>query len=583
MNYDVSTWNKLIQLEDFQWVLKSILEIGDQNSEWKADFIEFVNSDTSDAQSSFYYDMLPFVRFTNEGPNVGAYTTPDHLIWMNAPDGFSIGKQDFKWEFIYFHECMHQLWDTFDVERNIEKQFGSCDHELLNIASDCVINDFLHVNKKMPYPTDGLVTPEWLEKNTGVIYDRTKDTQFGLYEKLLKVKDKLPKPKPQPNQDSNGKKHGNGSQGQGQSGQGQQGNQKQQQQGQGQGQGQQGNQKQQQGQGQGQGQGQKQQQQGQGKGQQGQGNGGNQQQQQQSQGNQQGQGGSGNKQGNDQTSGQQGTGGGNLDKFTGYKPFGEEPKFADYKRFGDKIIKKYGGKISGPFGEFIRKCKDSTTEQKKEGLVVRQRRGAAWNKQLDKMMDAYIHQEVIQKYREVERTYHRVKRGTRAVKFGEPIMPGTKIKDDKLNISVAFYIDRSGSMSGSIDKVFSLAYQLSDNILKEFGGESVVGDIGFRYFAFDDSWFEVKKGQTVSDGGGTMPLKDLLDVVKENTAGDLINIIITDAQFRIDRSPVVNLVKSMPGMFFLIANEPKPECEDIQKILKGQFVFIQADPDFTIK
>lgn len=575
MNYDVSKWNKLIQLEDFKWVLKSILEIGDQNSEWKADFIEFMNSDTSDAQSSFYYDMLPFVRFTDEGPNVGAYTTPDHLIWMNAPHGFGIGTQDYKWEFIYFHECMHQLWDTFGVEKNIERQFGSCDHEILNIASDCVINDFLHINKKMPYPTQGLVTPEWIEQKCGVIYDRKKDTQFGLYEKLLKVKDKLKQPDPQPNQDAKGKKHQNGSQG----------NQQQQQGGQGQGQGQQ--QQQGKGQGQGQGQGQKQQQ-GQG---QGQGNQqGNQQQQQggqgQGQGNQQGnqQGGQSNQQGNSQDQGNQqtGKGGGNLDKFTGYKPFGEEPKFADYKKFGDKIIKKYGGKISGPFGEFVRKCKDSTTEQKKEGMVVRQRRGAAWNKQLDKMMDSFIQQEVIQKHREVERTYHRVKRGSRPLQLGEPIIPGTKIKDDKLNITVAFYIDRSGSMSGCIDKVFSLAYQLSDNILKDFGNESVVGDIGFRYFAFDDSWFEVKKGQTVSDGGGTMPLKELLNVVKQETSSDLINIIITDAQFRIDRSDVVSLVKSMPGMFFLIANEPKPECEDIQKVLKGQFVFIQADPDFTI-
>jgi hypothetical protein len=212
MNYDVSTWNKVIQLDDFRWVLKSILEIGDQNSEWKADFIEFVNSDTADAQSSFYYDMLPFVRFTDEGHNVGAYTSPDHLIWMNAPQGFGIGTQDYKWEFIYFHECMHQLWDTFGVEDNIKKQFGECDHELLNIASDCVINDFLNRSKKMPYPVDGLVTPEWLKSNYGVEYDPKMDTQFGLYEKLLKVKDQIKKDQPpqQPNQDEKGKKHEGG-------------------------------------------------------------------------------------------------------------------------------------------------------------------------------------------------------------------------------------------------------------------------------------------------------------------------------------------------------------------------------------
>ena len=572
MNHDVSKWNRLIQLEDFKWVLKSILEIGDADSEWKADFIEFVNSDSSDNQSGFYYDMLPFVRFTDEGPDVGAYTTPDHKIWMNAPKGFGIGKQDFKWEFIYYHECLHQLWDTFGVEKNIEKQFGSCDHEILNIASDCVINDFLNVNKKMPYPTDGLVTPEWLKEKFGVEYDRKKDTQFGLYEKLLKVADKIKKqmPKPQPNQDSQGKKHQNDHKGQGGNGQNQQ-----QQQGQGQNSGQ-GNQQQQQGQEQKGNQGQK--------GDQGNGN----QQQQQGQGQNSGQGNQQQQQGqNSQSqsgSDQQGQGGGgNLDKFSGYKPFGSEPTSDYFKKFGDKVIKKYGGKISGSFGEFVKKCKDSTTEQKKEGLVVRQRRGAAWNKALDKMMDAYIHQEVIQKHREVESTYSRIKRGTRPVRFGEPINPGVKIKEDKLNITLAFYIDRSGSMSGKIDQVFSLAYQLSDKVLKDYSSESVVGEIGFRYFAFDDNMMPVKKGQKVYDGGGTMPLKQLLEFVKNNTAGDLINVIITDAQFTIDKAAVVSLVKSMPGMFFLIANEPKPECEDIQKVLKGQFVFLQADPDFTIQ
>ena len=545
-------FNKLIQLEDFKWVLKSILDSGADNAEWKADLIEFINSDSKNATSMFFYDMLPFVRFVNEPANdSAAYTTPDHRIWMNAPKGFGIGKEDYKWEFIYYHECMHQLWDTFDVQKNIEKQFGSCDQMVLNIASDCVINDFLHVNKNMPYPTDGLVTPEFIKQKYGVEYDRSRDTQFGLYEKLMKVADQINKNQPpqQPNGDGNGQQGKSGQNGQGQGNQqgNQKGNQKSGGQGKGQNQGQQGNGGQngksgQNGQGQGQGQGQD--------------------------------GSNGNGQGN----------GGNVDKYSGTGDIGNEPTSDYFKRLGDQTVKKYSGKITGAFGEFVRKCKTSTTEEKHEGVVVRQRRGAAWNKALDRKMDTFIYQQVIATQREVEQTYHRLKRGTRPVKMGEPLNPGVKIKDDKLNITVAFYIDRSGSMGDqSVGRCFSLAYQLSDKIRKNYSSEKVVGEIGFRYFAFNDYMKEIPKGQTVSCDGCTMSLKDILSFVEENTSTDLVNIIITDAEFTIEKQPVVQLVKKMPGMFFLIANQPKPECEDIERTLKGKFVYLQAGSDWEMQ
>ena len=612
-------FNKLIQLPDFQWTLKSITDIGDKNSEWKADLIEFINSDSSDNSSAFFYDMLPFVRFVDEPVNQSAaYTTPDHRIWMNAPKGFGIGEKDYKWEFIYYHECMHQLWDTFDVQKNIEKRFGSCDMTILNIASDCVINDWLHVNKKMPYPTDGLITPELLEKEYGVKYDRSKDTQFGLYEKLLKVAEEIRKKQP-PQQPSGDAQSGQGQSGQGQSGQGQSG---QGQSGQGQS-----------------GQGQS------GQGQSGQG--------------QSGQGGqpsdqdidkmtadeaaasaqksadddkaaAGNATGDNAakakdaakraqkaaneakdaakrgdaktardkakeaakaaaeaqaaTNGGKGQGqgeGGNTDANDGY---GDQEPTSDYfKKLGDKTIREYSGKITGSFGDFVRKCKVSQTEEKHEGVVVKQRRGLSWNKALDKQMNAFIQQKILSKKREMEPTYHRLRRGTRPVKLGDVIQPGLKVKDDKLNITIAFYIDRSGSMGGKTDKVFSLAYQLSDNIRKDYSSDKVVGEVGFRYFAFDNQMSEIKKGQTVSARGGTMSLHELLEYVEKQSKDDLVNIILTDAEFNIEKTAVVNLVRTMPGMFFLIANQPKPECDDIAKQLKGQFVFLEADPDFTLK
>ena len=593
-------FNRLIQMPEFRHTLKSILEIGDTDSEWRADFIDFVNSDSKDASTMFFYDMLPAVRFLKANPNqTVAYTVPDHRIFMNAPAGAGIGQQDYKWEFIYYHECMHQLWKTFDVQKHIEEEFGSCDMEILNIASDCVINDFLHINKRMPYPTDGLVTPEMLRTDYGVEYDRQHDTQFSLYEKLLKVADKIRKNPP--------KTQMNNGQGQGQSGQGQSG-----------------------------------------RGQSGQGKSGQVQS---------GQGQSGQTDPNsvNKMSGQEaanaadkaaneaqsavdgmtdpkrqseaqkhadkarqladearaaadagdeatanakakeaikeankakqgansGKGSGNYDADNGYADMDEETEPYNPKFFED-IIRQYANKISGAFGEFCSKCRMAEKEVKKEGAVVRARRGAAWNKALDKKMNTFIQQRIIDKEREVEQTYHRLKRGTRPVRMGDILRPGTQIKEDKLNITVAFYVDRSGSMDGRIDQVFSLAYQISDKIQRNYSHEKVVGDIGFKYYAFDDYMKEIKRGQKAPANGGTMSLQNLLGYVEKQTKEYLINIILTDAEFSIDRSAVVKLVKSMDGMFFLIANQPKPECEDIEKQLKGQFVFLQANDEFQL-
>lgn len=63
------------------------------------------------------------------------------------------------------------------------------DHMLLNIASDCVINDYLaeikKANKVMP---DSLITPKFIKSNYGVDYDRRVDTQYSLYKKLCNLK-----------------------------------------------------------------------------------------------------------------------------------------------------------------------------------------------------------------------------------------------------------------------------------------------------------------------------------------------------------------------------------------------------------
>ena len=60
-----------------------------------------------------------------------------------------------------------------------------------------------------------------------------------------------------------------------------------------------------------------------------------------------------------------------------------------------------------------------------------------------------------------------------------------KIKEDKMDINVAFYIDKSGSMDNSIDNVFEAVFYIADALKKYFGKEKVVNDTIFESYAFD--------------------------------------------------------------------------------------------------
>ena len=106
------------------------------------------------------------------------------------------------------------------------------------------------------------------------------------------------------------------------------------------------------------------------------------------------------------------------------------------------------------------KCKSSSS-LKKEGLNVNTFRGhAGWNSKMNQICKAFVKRKVFQKKRQYEKTYTRIKRGSGFVKFGQPIEPGRKVKEDKMNLSVSFYIDRSGSMDSSIDILFKSVFYI---------------------------------------------------------------------------------------------------------------------------
>lgn len=166
-------------------VKESLLAISmiDNEEDFRVKMLEYINDTASDNDDKFFYDMVEFVRFLNPKNDAIAYTDPYRQIFLNSPG--KIGKNIRYWDFIYCHECLHQLWETFGVEEKLkEEDPKGFDHYLLNIASDCVINDYLHALRKKPMP-DGLITPEYLDKKYGVSYDRKNDTQYTLYKKLI--------------------------------------------------------------------------------------------------------------------------------------------------------------------------------------------------------------------------------------------------------------------------------------------------------------------------------------------------------------------------------------------------------------
>jgi len=173
-----------------------VMNMDPQDREFGFKFAKHLRFVFYNSGDEFLYNMVQALRFLNTKKETIAYTDREKYIYLNAPKGASIGKVYDKWKFIYIHECLHQIWDTFGVEDKIKKDKGSCNHGLMNIASDCVINDFIYNYFNLDYPTDGLVTPEAIKEDFGVEYDRKEDNQYSLYMKLephLKKAERLPK------------------------------------------------------------------------------------------------------------------------------------------------------------------------------------------------------------------------------------------------------------------------------------------------------------------------------------------------------------------------------------------------------
>lgn len=570
--------SSLLNDKYFANVKNSLITVSEKDN--KADFrvhmIEYINDTADNNDDMFFFDMVEFVRFLNPSDDAIAYTTPDHLIYLNSPG--EVGESVRKWDFIFCHECLHQLWETFEVAKEIREHGVDYNHTLLNIASDCVINDFLkRIKNKTPFENG--VFPEVLEKKFGVIYDPSEDTQFTLYLKLLEAyknqkeaMDKFAQDMDidgQHGEDGDDSEDGDGNgggsngksdnkqngKGKGKSGNNQDGDEE------GDGDGNNGSGDTQDGDDK----------EGKGKGKSG------------KDGDKDEDGEEGDGEGKDSKNGKSSKGGkgqGKGDTGTG-KDTPTDIDLSKIRKRAENVLNKYKDKIAGSLGQFCGKCK-SSKQLKRPSLGINVKRGSAtWNQQLNTCVNKYVRQRVASKKRKYEKTYRRVKRGTGYVEFGQPIEPGRRVKQDKMVINAAFYVDRSGSMSGRIDNVFTAIFDIADGLTKSFRRETVVEKTEYRSFVFNTRMKEIDWGKQVGADGNTMDFEDILEKIVEQTDNFMINIIVTDGQFNININEVKAMLKKIEGIVIVVANTRIAKIEQEAKH-NLQLFFIEADTEFRL-
>ena len=78
--------SSLLNDKYFTDIKNSLIAVSEKDN--KADFrvhlIEYINDTADNNDDMFFFDMVEFVRFLNPSDSRIAFTTPDHLIYLNS-------------------------------------------------------------------------------------------------------------------------------------------------------------------------------------------------------------------------------------------------------------------------------------------------------------------------------------------------------------------------------------------------------------------------------------------------------------------------------------------------------------------
>lgn len=266
----------------------------------------------------------------------------------------------------------------------------------------------------------------------------------------------------------------------------------------------------------------------------------------------------------------------------------------DCSEVAKKAVEKYSQKLTGPIGAFLDKCKDSIkdikrikSEKRRTAVKVYTKKAKnAWDVDFKKIIDTYVSDCVDEAKHERKKTYMRPNRRQGVVRSNDIIKKGELPKKNKMDITMTFYIDISGSMYGApVKNAFKAAYAYSDFIRKQNQNESVVGDFDYTFYAFNTRFKKITGKQIPEADGGNVDFNEILEYIESHSLNDMINIIITDAQFGINPNKCIEVIKRVNGLFIVIANNAgnASDFEKIKNALKDKFEFLEADSDFTFK
>lgn len=558
----------------------------DSNTPFREMVLEYIDSSSYNTQDAFFYDMIPAIRFLYHDNESIAYTTKNHLVWMNVPKDY---KKVEYWDYIYYHECLHQLWETFGVEDDIKKAGIPFDHYILNIASDCVINDFLtNIRKKTTPPN--LITPEYIKEKYHVVYNRYSDDQLSLYKKIMDYVNENPSSKPDNNKSSQGDNDGNG---ENQSGQGDDT-----------GQNSENNQSGQNNNGEdGDGDNNK-------TGNGGKGNKNNKKGdngEEENGDSEEGENGDNNNNGKDGKDGKEGNANKN-NKNGRQESSGKMTKHADLGQSYDKnyekvaedyvkdVFSQYKNSISGDLGSFISKIKSSKKnvpnlkDTKGEGItthITSGRGNKEWNKKFNQIIEKEVALKVKKASSKRKKTYSRVKRGSGPIEFGKPIQPGKMKVFDGLTITIGIYVDKSGSMCGDpMTNVCNAVNFITDDIRKKYMKNPLIkkGDEGFDFqaWSFDERFHKETLPLRIYASGSNVDLDELLDKMQSETGEYMINIVFTDAGFPVNVQRCNSILRKFKGIVVYVINGNYHESEYYELAKNPNFVYLQADETFTI-
>ena len=150
---------------------------------------------------------------------------------------------------------------------------------------------------------------------------------------------------------------------------------------------------------------------------------------------------------------------------------------------------------------------------------------------------------------------------------------------------MGFYVDTSGSMIGNpIKNCCKAVNHIIDETDKNFLKNPIVKGTEYLAYSFDDYFHKEKVPLGIhARNAGNIDLDELLNGMLTKTQTSMINVILTDADFPVNPSVCIPIIKKFSGLLVFVINSTKhsADYEEIAKQCKN-FKYIETDTDFTV-